>query len=76
MADIWAGRDVDLTVASAAGLAEAVARVRPGIEVAAPGSVEETADWLEGHVRAGDAVLVMGGGRSYRIGELLLEHLG
>ena len=24
----------------------------------------------------GDAVLVMGGGRSYRIGELLLEHLG
>jgi len=25
--------------------------------------------------RAGDAVLVMGGGRSYRIAELLLEHL-
>ena len=28
-----------------------------------------------GEVRPGDAVLVMGGGRSYRIGELLLEHL-
>jgi len=76
VADIWAGRDVDLSIASAEGLAEAVARARPGIEVAAPGSVEQTADWLAGRVRAGDVVLVMGGGRSYRIGELLLEHLG
>ena len=38
-------------------------------------SVEATAGWLAGEVRSGDAVLVMGGGRSYRIGELLLEHL-
>jgi hypothetical protein len=43
--------------------------------VAAPGSVEATAEWLTGHVLPGDAVLVMGGGRSYRIGELLLEAL-
>jgi UDP-N-acetylmuramate--alanine ligase len=76
IADIWAGRDPDTTVASAAGLAEAVARRRPGLPVAAPGSVEETADWLAGQVRSGDAVLVMGGGRSYRIGERLLERLG
>jgi hypothetical protein len=41
----------------------------------APGSVEETAAWLADNVRDGDAVLVMGGGRSYRIGELLLERL-
>ena len=75
VADIWAGRDPDTTVASAAGLAEAVARRNPGIPVAAPGSVEETASWLAGEVRDGDAVLVMGGGRSYRIAELLLEHL-
>ena len=47
----------------------------PGIPVAAPGRVEATAAWLAGEVRPGDAVLVMGGGRSYRIGELLLEHL-
>ena len=45
------------------------------IPVAAPGSVEATAAWLAGEVRPGDAVLVMGGGRSYRIGELLLEAL-
>jgi hypothetical protein len=37
--------------------------------------VEQTAAWLAREVRSGDAVLVMGGGRSYRIGELLLEAL-
>ena len=76
IADIWAGRDPDTTIASAQGLAEAVARVAPGKPVAAPGSVEETARWLAGEVRSGDVVLVMGGGRSYRIAELLLQHLG
>jgi UDP-N-acetylmuramate--alanine ligase len=75
IADIWAGRDRDTTIASAAGLADAVARRRPGLTAAAPGSVEATAGWLAGQVRPGDAVLVMGGGRSYRIGELLLEEL-
>ncbi len=75
IADIWAGRDPDTTIASAEGLASAVAARRPGLEVAAPGSVEATAAWLAGHVLPGDAVLVMGGGRSYRIGELLLEQL-
>jgi UDP-N-acetylmuramate--alanine ligase len=75
IADIWAGRDPDTSVASAGGLADAVARRRPGIEVAAPGSVEETAAWLATAVHRGDAILVMGGGRSYRIAELVLENL-
>ena len=75
VADIWAGRDPDVTITSAGALADAVARRRPGLVVAAPGSVEATASWLAGEVRPGDAVLVMGGGRSYRIGELLLEEL-
>ncbi len=75
IADIWAGRDPDTSIASAAGLAAAVAVRAPGIPTAAPGSVESTARWLAGEVRSGDAVLVMGGGRSYRIAELLLEHL-
>ena len=75
IADIWPGRDPDTTVASATGLAEAVARRRPELRVAAPGSVEATARWLAGEVMAGDVVLVMGGGKSYRIGELLLEAL-
>jgi UDP-N-acetylmuramate--alanine ligase len=76
IADIWPGRDPDTTIASAAGLAAAVAQRAPGIPIGAPGSVEATATWLAGEVRGGDAVLVMGGGRSYRIGELLLEELG
>jgi UDP-N-acetylmuramate--alanine ligase len=75
VADIWAGRDPDTTVASSVDVAAAVARRRPLIPVAAPGSVEATARWLAREVREGDVVLVMGGGRSYRIGELLLEHL-
>jgi UDP-N-acetylmuramate--alanine ligase len=75
VADIWAGRDPDTTVASAAGLADAVQERRPEVTVAAPGTVDATADWLADEVRAGDVVLVMGGGRSYRIGERLLERL-
>lgn len=75
IADIWAGRDPDRTVASAAGLAEAVARSRPGMTVHAPGSVDATAAWLAGEVRSGDAVLVMGGGLSYRIASGLLARL-
>jgi UDP-N-acetylmuramate--alanine ligase len=75
VADIWAGRDPDTSVASAAGLAGEVARRRPDLLVEAPGSVEATADWLATQVRAGDAVLVMGGGHSYRIGERLLRDL-
>ena len=75
IADIWAGRDPDTTVASSAGLADAVARRNPGMTAEAPGSVGATASWLAARVQAGDAVLVMGGGRSYRIAELLLEQL-
>ena len=75
VADIWAGRDRDTTSVSAEDLAGAIRSVRPGITVLAPGSVEATADALAGTVRPGDAVLVMGGGASYRIGERLLERL-
>jgi UDP-N-acetylmuramate--alanine ligase len=75
VADIWAGRDTDLTVVSAADVASAVAAIEPSIPVLAPGSVEATADALAREVRSGDAVLVMGGGASYRIGERLLERL-
>jgi UDP-N-acetylmuramate-alanine ligase len=75
VADIWAGRDPDTTITSAAALAEAVAERAPNMKVLAPGSVEATADALAGVVQAGDVVLVMGGGHSYRIGERLLEQL-
>jgi UDP-N-acetylmuramate--alanine ligase len=69
IADIHAGRDPDTTIASALGLAEAVAR--RGTPSSAPGSVEETAAWLETAIEPGDVVLVMGGGRSYVIADRL-----
>jgi UDP-N-acetylmuramate-alanine ligase len=75
VADIWAGRDIDTSVVAPADLAAAVAKLRADLSPATPGSVEATADWLARHVRDGDAVLVMGGGRSYRIGERLLQRL-
>ena len=77
IADIWAGRDTpeDRASVSAADLASAVRAVRPESAAEATGSPEATADRLAALVEAGDAVLVMGGGRSYRIGERLLERL-
>jgi UDP-N-acetylmuramate--alanine ligase len=75
VAQIWASRDPDTSITSSEALATAVRKRRSGITAVAPGSVEETAAWLAREVREGDAVLVMGGGRSYRIAELLLEHL-
>jgi UDP-N-acetylmuramate--alanine ligase len=74
IADIWAGRDTDKTVTSSAALADAVNARSPG-KANAPGSVETTAEYLAGHVEAGDVVLVMGGGRSYVIAQRLVEAL-
>ena len=75
VANIWASRDPDTSITSAEALATAVRKRRSGITAVAPGSVEETGAWLARNVHDGDAVLVMGGGRSYRIAEVLLEQL-
>jgi UDP-N-acetylmuramate--alanine ligase len=75
IADIWAGRDPDTTITSAAALADAVTR-RDGPHATAPGSVETTADYLAQRVEPDDVVLVMGGGRSYVIAARLVELLG
>ncbi|HTK44419.1 MAG TPA: cyanophycin synthetase [Patescibacteria group bacterium] len=75
VADIWASRDPDTSITSSEALATSVRKLRPGMTAVAPGSVEATARWLADNVAEGDAVLVMGGGKSYRIAELLLEHL-
>lgn len=75
IADIWAGRDPDTTIASPDRLANAISARRAGLPVLAPGSVERTADALGREVRRGDVVLVLGGGHSYKIGECLLRLL-
>ncbi len=73
IADIFAVRDPDTTIVSAADLAAAVeARGTPAI---APGSVEATADAVAPLIEPGDVVLVMGGGRSSVIAERLVATL-
>lgn len=74
IADVWAGRDPNTTITSAQALADAVTQ-RGGPRASAPGSVEQTADFLAERLRSGDVVLVMGGGRSYVIAERLVERL-
>jgi UDP-N-acetylmuramate--alanine ligase len=73
IADIFAVRDPDQTIVSAADLARAVER--RGTPAIAPGSVEATADALLPLLEPGDVVLVMGGGRSYVIAERLVAGL-
>jgi UDP-N-acetylmuramate--alanine ligase len=75
VAEIWAGRDRDTTITSAQALADAVNELGRA-QASAPGSVEQTADFLGAQVRSGDVVLVMGGGRSYVIADRLVELLG
>jgi UDP-N-acetylmuramate--alanine ligase len=74
ISDIWAARDPDTSIASAAALATRVSRLS-GEDVAAPGSVEATADHLAARVQPGDIVLAMGGGRSYVIADRLVSLL-
>jgi len=73
IADIYAVRDPDRTIVSAADLARAVER--RGTPAIAPGSVEATADALLPLLEPGDVVLVMGGGRSTVIAERLVAGL-
>ena len=62
VADIFAVRDTDLTITSAAKLAAAICAL--GTQADALGSVEATADTIFAALPAAAVILVMGGGRS------------
>ena len=70
IAEIFASRDTDeaLRATSAEALADAVKRVSavPAISV---GDADATATYVAEHLAPGDAVLVMGAGKSYRIAQ-------
>ena len=76
VADIFASRDTPEAMAatSAEALADAVERAS-GIPAIAIGDVDATTDYVAEHLGEGDAVLVMGAGKSYRIARDLASRL-
>jgi len=76
IADIFASRDSDeaMRATSAEHLADAIERTS-AVPAIATGDVDATASYVAEHLRPGDAVLVMGAGRSYRIARGLADAL-
>jgi UDP-N-acetylmuramate--alanine ligase len=76
IADIFASRDTPEAMAatSAEDLADAIERTT-GIPALATGDDEATTAYLADHLADGDAVLVMGAGRSYRIARGLADRI-
>jgi UDP-N-acetylmuramate--alanine ligase len=76
IADIFASRDTPeaMRATSAEALADQIERVS-AIPTIATGDVAATTAYVADHLRAGDAVLVMGAGRSYRIARGLRDAL-
>jgi UDP-N-acetylmuramate--alanine ligase len=77
VADIFASRDTPEAMAatSADAVADAVERAT-GTPALATGDVDATTEYLADHLGDGDAVLVMGAGKSYRIARGLAARLG
>jgi UDP-N-acetylmuramate--alanine ligase len=76
IADIFASRDTPAAMAatSAEALADAIERIS-AVPAISTGDVDATTNYLAEHIGAGDAVLVMGAGKSYRIARDLAERL-
>jgi UDP-N-acetylmuramate--alanine ligase len=76
IADIFASRDTPdaMAATSAEELADAIER-SSGIPAMATGDVDATTDYVADHLADGDAVLVMGAGKSYRIARGLADRL-
>ena len=76
IAEIFASRDTPQAMAatSAEALADAIERAS-GIPSISVGDVDVTTDYVADHVTPGDAVLVMGAGKSYRIARGLADRL-
>jgi UDP-N-acetylmuramate--alanine ligase len=68
IAEIFASRDTDaaLRATSAEALADGIERIS-GVPAITVGDVDVTTTYVAEHLRPGDAVLVMGAGKSYRI---------
>ena len=76
IADIFASRDTPEAMAatSAEALADAIERAS-GVPSIATGDVDATTEYVADHLGEGDAVLVMGAGKSYRIARGVADRL-
>ena len=76
IADIFASRDTPAAVAStsAEALADAIERTS-AVPAIATGDVDATTAYVADHLGTGDAVLVMGAGKSYRIARGIAERM-
>lgn len=76
IADIFASRDTPEAMAatSAEALADAIERAS-GVPSIAAGDVDATTEYVADHLGDGDAVLVMGAGKSYRIARGVADRL-
>jgi UDP-N-acetylmuramate--alanine ligase len=76
IADIFASRDTPEAMAStsAEDLADAIEQAS-AVPAIATGDVDATTEYLADHLADGDAVLVMGAGKSYRIARGLADRL-
>ena len=76
IADIFASRDTDeaLRTTSAEALADAIERTS-GVSTMAGGDVDAVTTYVAEHLSPGDAVLVMGAGKSYQIARGLKKAL-
>jgi UDP-N-acetylmuramate--alanine ligase len=74
--DIFASRDTDasLRATSAEALTDAIERTS-GVSTMAGGDVDSATTYVAEHLRPGDAVLVMGAGKSYQIAQGLKASL-
>jgi UDP-N-acetylmuramate--alanine ligase len=74
--DIFASRDTDeaLRATSAEQLADAIERIS-AVSTMAGGDVDQATTYVAEHLRPGDAVLVMGAGKSYQIARGLVAAL-
>ena len=76
IAEIFASRDTAeaLAATSAEALADAIERTS-AVPAIATGDVDATAEYVAEHLATGDAVLVMGAGKSYRIARGIAERV-
>ncbi len=70
--EIYPAREAPVEGVTSKLIVDAASEYRPGMRLAYEPTLEQAADYLRAHVRAGDLVLTVGAGDVRRVGDLLL----